>query len=275
MPLLTLITDIGEKDFLTGAIKGQLLRYQQDLNIIDITHSLSAFNYPQAAYVCRNAIKNYPIGTFHLILVNIFDENPEHMLLAEHNGHFIGCADNGLLSMILEETPQKVVSLELEKLNQKSTLFCTNVFAKAISELNTGKTIEEVGDTVVIKEKSPLKPNISESHIEGQIIFIDNFENVIVNINKIEFEETRKGRKFSIVFKRDEIIDKISESYADVPEGDKLAFFNSAGYLEIAVNKGNAASLFGLQGFSEKQHSLQQQYMSSRLVYQSVKVFFE
>jgi S-adenosylmethionine hydrolase len=108
-----------------------------------------------------------------------------------------------------------------------------------------------------------------------QIIFIDNFENVIVNINKIEFEETRKGRKFSIVFKRDEIIDKISESYADVPEGDKLAFFNSAGYLEIAVNKGNAASLFGLQGFSEKQHSLQQQYMSSRLVYQSVKVFFE
>ena len=93
--------------------------------------------------------------------------------------------------------------------------------------------------------------------------------------NKIEFEETRKGRKFSIDFKRDEIIDKISESYADVPEGDKLAFFNSAGYLEIAVNKGNAASLFGLQGFSEKQHSLQQQYMSSRLVYQSVKVFFE
>ena len=74
MPLLTMITDIGEQDFLSGAIKGQFLRYQQDINIIDITHALSAFNYPQAAYVARNAIKNYPTGTFHLILVNIFDE---------------------------------------------------------------------------------------------------------------------------------------------------------------------------------------------------------
>ncbi len=275
MPLLTLISDIGEKDFLTGAIKGQLLRYQQDLNIIDITHSISAFNYPQAAYVSRNAIKNYPTGTFHLILVNLFDENPEHMLLAEHNGHFIGCADNGLLTMILEDTPQKVVALELEKLHQKSALFCTNVFAKAIFELNAGKTIEDVGVPVNIKDKQPLKPIISENHIEGQIIFIDNFENVIVNINKIEFEETRKGRKFSIVFKRNETIDKISESYADVQEGDKLAFFNSAGYLEIAINKGNAASLFGLQGYSEKQQSIQQQFASNRLFYQTVKVFFE
>ena len=57
MPIVTLITDIGEKDFLTGAIKGQLLRYEENLNIIDITHNLSAFNYPQAAYVCRNAIR--------------------------------------------------------------------------------------------------------------------------------------------------------------------------------------------------------------------------
>jgi S-adenosylmethionine hydrolase len=57
-----------------------------------------------------------------------------------------------------------------------------------------------------------------------------------------------------------------------VPEGEKLALFNSAGYLEIAVNKGNAAGLFGLQGYSEKNIS---QYTQSRLFYQNVKVFFE
>ena len=276
MHLLTMISDIGEQDFLAGAIKGQFLRYQQDINIIDITHSLSAFNYPQAAYVCRNAIKNYPTGTFHLILVNIFDEKLDHMLLAEHNGHFIGCADNGLLTMILEELPQKIVSLELDKISQKSTLFCTNVFAKAFHELSNGKTIEEVGDVnVQIVEKNPLRPIIGDDYIEGQIIFIDNFENVIVNINKVEFEENRQGKKFSIIFKRDEVIDKISETYSDVAEGEKLAYFNSAGYLEIAVNKGNAAGLFGLQGYSEKQQqTIQQQYLNSRLFYQTVKVFF-
>jgi len=277
MALLTLTSDIGEQDFLAGAIKGQLLQSGNDFTIIDITHSLSPFNYPQAAYVCRNAIKNFAEGTFHLILVNLFDEKKEHVLLAEHNGHYIGCADNGLLTMILEEQPQKVVSLNLGKTNQKNTLFCISIFAKAFHELLNGKTIEQIGDPAVsIQVKNHLRPLLGNDWIEGQIIFIDNFENVIVNINKDEFEEQRKGRSFTIVFKRDEVIDKISETYADVNEGEKLALFNSAGYLEIAINKGNAAGLFGLQGYSEKQQLYSQQQLNNKnLFYQTVKVYFQ
>ena len=275
MPLLTLTSDIGQQDFLIGAVKGQLLQTNPAFSLIDITHNLSPFNYPQSAYVCRNAIKNFSPGTFHLILVNLFDEKPEHLLIAEHNGHFIGCADNGLLTMILEEVPQKTVALALDKNQQKNTLYCASVFAKAFTELDSGKKIEDIGDAgVSIHVKNPLRPMLGNDYIEGQIIFIDNFENVIVNIHKDEFEEQRKGRSFKIVFKRDEVIDKISETYADVPEGEKLALFNAAGYLEIAINKGNAAGLLGLQGFSEKQHQ-QSQYMNSRLFYQTVKVYFE
>ena len=208
-------------------------------------------------------------------MVNLFDEKPEHMLLAEHNGHFIGCADNGLLTMILEEVPHKVVALALEKTQQKNTLYCTTIFAKAFNQIIAGKTIEEVGDSSVsMQVKNPLKPMLGNNWIEGQIIFIDNFENVIVNIHKEEFEEQRKGRSFKIMFKRDEVIDKVSESYADVTEGEKLALFNSAGYLEIAINKGNAAGLLGLQGFSEKQQQ-QNQYINSRMFYQTVRVYFE
>jgi S-adenosylmethionine hydrolase len=243
--------------------------------IVDITHYLSPFNYPQAAYVCRNAIKNFPAGTFHMVLVNLFDEKPEHLLLAEHNGHYIGCADNGLLTMILEEIPQKVVALSLEKTAQKNTLYCTTIFAKAFDAISQGKKMEEVGNaTISIQVKNPLRSLLGNNWVEGQIIFIDNFENVIVNITKEEFEEQRRGRSFKIVFKRDEIIDKISETYADVSEGEKLALFNSAGYLEIAINKGNAAGLFGLQGFSEKQQG-QNQYLNNRLFYQTVRVYFE
>ena len=277
MPLLTLTSDIGEQDFLTGAIKGQLLQLQENLQIVDITHALSPFNYPQAAYICRNAIRNFAPGSFHLILVNIFDEKPEHLLLAEHNGQYICCADNGLLTMILEETPQKVVGLNLGKMNQRNTLYCTGVFAKAMQDILAGNKLEEVGDPgISMNVKNPLKPLLGSNWIEGQIIFIDNFENVIVNISKEDFEEQRKGRSFTIVFKRDEVIDKISETYADVAEGEKLALFNSAGYLEIAINKGNAAGLFGLQGFSEKQQMMaQQQFLNNRLFYQTVKVYFQ
>ncbi len=275
MPLLTLTSDIGQQDFLIGAVKGQLLQANPSFSLVDITHNLSPFNYPQSAYVCRNAIKNFPAGSFHLILVNLFDEKPEHLLLAEHNGHFIGCADNGLLTMILEEVPQKTVALALDKDQQKNTIYCASVFARAFNELHGGKKMEDIGDAgVSIHVKNPLRPMSGKDYIEGQIIFIDNFENVIVNIHHDEFEEQRKSRNFKIVFKRDEVIDKISETYADVPEGEKLALFNAAGYLEIAINKGNAAGLLGLQGFSEKQLQ-QSQYMNSRLFYQTVRVYFE
>ena len=276
MALITLTSDIGDQDFLVGAIKGQLLQSDKQFSIIDITHSLSPFNYPQAAYVCRNAIRNFPPGTFHLVLVNLFDEKREHVLLAEHNGQYIGCADNGLLTMILEESPQKVVALDLGKTTQKNTLFCISVFVKAFNTIASGKKIEQTGNaSVAIQVKNPLKPLLGTDWIEGQIIFIDNFENVIVNINKEEFEAQRKGRSFTIVFKRDEVIDKISETYADVSEGEKLSLFNSAGYLEIAINKGNAAGLFGLQGYSEKQEQYAQQFNNPRLFYQMVKIYFQ
>ena len=276
MPLVTLRSDIGQKDFLTGGIKGQLMQVNTSFTIVDITHQLSPFNYPQAAYVCRNAIKSFPEGTMHIVMVNLFDDKPEHLLLAEHNGHYIGCGDNGLLTMILEEVPQKVVALPIDKTTQKNTLYCTSVFAKAFNEIQNGKMLEEIGDaSVSINVKNALRPMLGNNWIEGQIIFIDNFENVIVNITKEDFETQRKGRSFKIVFKRDETIDRISDTYADVPEGEKLALFNSAAYLEIAINKGNAAGLFGLQGYSEKQQQGHQNYINNRLFYQTVKVFFE
>lgn len=275
MALITLTSDIGRQDFLTGAVKGQLLQINNQFTIVDISHELTPFNYPQAAYVCRNAIKNFSPNTFHIVMVNLFDKKPDHLLFIKHNDQYIGCADNGLITMILEEAPQKVISLPLSPSEQKNTLYCARVLAKAFQSILDGKTLEETGDTnISIEVKNPLRPLLGEKFIEGQIIFIDNFENVIINITKEEFEEQRRGRSFKIVFKRDEIIEKISETYADVTESEKLALFNSAGYLEIAINKGNAAGLFGLEGYTEKAN-IQTQYMQSRLLYQTVKIYFE
>jgi S-adenosylmethionine hydrolase len=275
MPLVTLTSDIGQQDYLVGAVKGRLLRINPDFQIIDISHSLSPFNYPQAAYVCRSAIKNFPEFTFHIVLINLFESKPDQMLLAFHKDQYLLCADNGLLEMILEDRPEMVIGIAMEKSAIKNTLYCIDVAAKAISQLTNGEPVQHIGtpDPVYI-EKNPLKPLLSENWIEGQIIFIDNFENVIVNITQEQFEQQRKGRRFKIVFKRDEVIERISGSYADVPQGEKLVLFNSAGYMEIAINKGNAAGLFGLKGYSEQTNG-SNTMVQNRLFYQTVKVFFE
>jgi S-adenosyl-L-methionine hydrolase (adenosine-forming) len=276
MPLLTLTSDIGWKDYLVGAIKGQILQVNDGFQLIDISHQLTPFNYPQTAYVCRNAFKSFPEETFHMVLVNLFDTRPEHLLLAKHQNQYIAIADNGLLTMILEGQPEKVVALPLEKTQQKTTVYFAQVFAQAFTDLLSGVAMEKIGNPdIVIQTKNHLRPMLSNGWIEGQIIFIDHFENVVVNITREEFETQRRGRSFKIVFKRDEVIDKIGESYADAGEGEKVAVFNAAGYLEIAVNKGNAAGLFGLHGYSDKQVSAQSQFLQSRLFYQTVKIFFE
>ncbi|MEJ7912917.1 MAG: SAM-dependent chlorinase/fluorinase [Chitinophagaceae bacterium] len=275
MPLITLTSDIGQQDYLVGAVKGRLLRVNPDFQIVDISHSLSPFNYPQAAYVCRSAIKNFPEFTYHIILINLFEAKPEQMLMAFHKDQYLLCADNGLLEMILEDKPEMVIGIPMDKSAIKNTLYCIDVAAKAISQLTNGEPVQKIGaPDPAYTEKNPLRPLLSENWIEGQIIFIDNFENVIVNINQEQFEQQRKGRRFKIVFKRDEVIERISGSYADVPQGEKLVLFNSAGYMEIAINKGNAAGLFGLKGYSEQSSGVNTM-VQNRLFYQTVKVFFE
>ena len=276
MPLVTLTSDIGEQDYLVGAVKGRLLRINPEFRIIDITHKLSPFNYPQAAYVCRNAIKNFPEFTYHIVLVNLFESKPEQLLFAFHKDQYLICADNGLLGMISEDRPEMVIGVTLEKTAIKNTLYCIDVAAKAITQLTNGEPIEHIGtpDTAYV-EKNPLRPTLGEDWIEGQIIFIDHFENVIVNITQEQFEQQRKGRRFKIVFKRDEIIERISGSYADVPQGEKLVFFNRAGYMEISINKGNSAGLFGLKGYNESSSQQVSSMVQNRLFYQTVKVFFE
>jgi S-adenosylmethionine hydrolase len=275
MPILTLTSDIGHKDFLVGAVKGQILQVNEAFHIVDISHDLTPFNYPQAAYVCRNAIRNFPEESFHMILMNLYHTRPEYLLIARYGQQYLGIADNGLLSMIAEGVPEDIVAIPLDRTQNRNTLYCAKVMAESFTDLLSGKSLQKIGDpSVSIQVKNPLKPLLGNNYIEGQIIFIDHFENVIVNITREEFEEQRRGRSFKIVFKRDEVIDKISESYADVNEGEKLALFNSASYLEIAINKGNAAGLFGLQGYSEKSVS-QAQFLQSRLYYQTVRILFE
>jgi len=275
MPLLTLTSDIGHQDYLVAAVKAQLLQIDPAFTIIDISHNIAPFNYPQTAYICRSAFKNFPDFTYHIILVNLFEKKPDQLLLSFHNNQYFLCADNGLLNMILEEKPEMVIGIPLDKSAIKNTTYCAGVMGKVVNQLAQGESIKNIGiPDISYIEKNHLRPLLDNNWIEGQIIFIDNFENVIVNITREQFEEQRKGRSFRIVFKRDEVIDRVSETYADVQAGEKLALFNSAGYLEIAINKGNAAGLFGLKGFSEKT-SKAEGILQNQLFYQTVRVYFE
>lgn len=271
IPVLTLSTDIGTKDYLTGAIKGQLLSAIPGITIADISHELSGQNYFHAAYICKNAFQHYPAGSIHIVIVNLFETLPHRLLMAKYNDQYIICPDNGILTMIVGTQPLDIIAIDVDHTIHFGLLACTSSLARVIGKFNDGAAFTTLGLPVTsIMEKYPLRPTAGADWLDCQIIFIDHFENVILNLTKDEFEEQRKGRNIKIELKNNEIIDSLSENYASVPAGDVLAWFNSAGYLEIAVNKGNVAALFGLETYLS-QANISHLQMS----YRTIRIFFE
>jgi S-adenosylmethionine hydrolase len=273
MPLITLTSDFGEEDYLAGAAKGILLNTIPQTQLVDISHRLLPFSDHKTAYVVSHAVRYYPENSYHLILCNLYYHLPEYVLFVYHNKQYYLLADNGLITMILDTSPEEVVKLSLDNIRQQNLIYLIEVFADAIKKHVAGEKLSAIGQPIdTVKSRNVLQPIRTDEYIDGQILYIDAYENVIVNITKDQFETARKGRNFRIRYSRNDSIVRISETYADVTPGEKLALFNAAGYLEIAVNRGNAAGLFGLSDYSEQNKS---KYSQARISYQTVRVIFE
>ncbi len=246
MPIITLTSDWGQKDHYIGAVKGAILSKISDVTIIDISHSIPPFNIEHAAFVLKNCFRNYPEGTVHIIGVNTeeSDKNP-HIVVKAYNHFFIG-ADTGIFSMILDQPPETIIEMDIIQDSGFFTFSSRDRFAKAAAHLAAGKDIAELGNKIEsLNKKILFEPVVTENLIKGHVIFIDSYENIITNIKEPLFKEVGNGRKFTIGFRTYEI-NKLNRSYSDVPVGEIVALFNSGGYLEIAMNQGNAAGLLGM-----------------------------
>ena len=268
MSIVTLSTDFHYNDLIVGAMKGQILSLNPELNIVDIFHDFSSQNYAHIAYVCKNAFKHFPENSIHVIMIDLFRRPPTHLLISEYKKQYFITPDNGIITMILNNEIEQVVKFDFKK-NTHTTTDITAVVAKIINELSKGKYIRQIGKQIPeIIEMYPMLPAAGSDWIEGQIIFIDNNGNAIVNITRQEFEQYGKGRKYTILFGRNERIVRIASNYSSTSQGNILAWFNSADHLELSMNMGGVAGLFGLQDISLAQSK-------HNKIYETVRILFE
>ena len=264
MPLITLTSDFGIQNHALASVKGRILSGFPDASIIDITHTINGFNLQQTAYVFRQAYRHFPHGSFHFILSELYAHPSRQLLYAFEHGQHIFCADNGLLTMLFNDKPIQIFRLT-EPIRPYNLISVTDLFLSAVSTVldqhNDGMEIVTV-DEIQIKHTALASYN--NDMLEAQVLYIDHFGNVVVNVTRHQFDEARRGRKFTILFMRYAEINTISEHYNDVPEGDNLCLFNSADFLELAVNHGNAARLFGFKESNDQS-----------LFYNTIKIFFE
>ena len=257
MPIITLTTDLGLKDHYVASVKGAILSQIPDINIVDITHNIDAFNISQTAYVIRNCYKDFPAGSIHILGVDAELSIDNSHLAVFAGGHYFIGTDNGTFPLLFDELKaEKIVQLNISQNTDSLTFPIKDVFVIAACHIARGGTLEIIGKEIAaFKEmKSELKPvtehdiNTNNDIIKGAVVYIDTYGNATTNISKDLFEQVRKGRDFVILFGReDERISKLREKYKDANKGEKLAIFSVNGMLEIAQNKGRATDLLGLK----------------------------
>ena len=265
MAIVTLTTDFGYKDHSVSVIKAALIHQISDLTIIDISHQISPYNPSETAYILKNAFRAFPKGSIHIIGVES-EWTPENIHIAiEFEGHFFIGADNGILSMVLENLKAtKIVEINIHK-SIVTSFPVLDVFVSVAAHIARNGALEVIGKPIVkIKELTNINPVVNRegNQILGSVIYIDNYGNLVTNIKKRYFDEIRKTRNFTI-FARTVKFKNIYKGYSEAidfslpknkrdEDGKKLALFNSANHLELAVYKSNpqtvggASSLFGL-----------------------------
>ncbi|RLJ99481.1 SAM hydrolase/SAM-dependent halogenase family protein [Tenacibaculum discolor] len=265
MSLITLTTDFGTKDHFVGAVKGAIYSELPDAKIVDITHEISPFNITETAYILKNAYKSFPDKTIHVIGVDSeLSVDNKHIALELDNHYFI-CPDNGLISMIASEiNPTKIVEINIHD-RIESSFPVLDVFVQVASHIARGGSLNVIGREIeTYKKIVEIKPKVNEQQtiISGGVIYIDNYGNVITNISKKQFNTIGKGRDYKVTARR-YTFSKIYSRYNEIVDfsvtdkrqydGEKLAIFNSAGFLEIAIYRSNletvggASTLLGLE----------------------------
>ncbi len=259
MAIITLTTDMGHKDYYVAALKGALWTLNPQLTLVDISHHISPFSIAEASFQLRAASLNFPEGTVHIIGIDdepvINGTQSQLPSILKYRGQYFVGSDNGVFALILSgDQPEEFWQIDNVLSNPKFLTAPTKtIFAPIAVKIANGEKIFDFASEVETWNRAiGTRPILDELLVKTHVVHVDYYGNVILSLTQADFDRY-KGIPFTIYLRNKEYhIDKISLSYNDVTNGERLALFNDAGHLEIAINKGvngaggGASSLFGL-----------------------------
>ncbi len=242
MRVISLTTDFGWKDYYVAELKASLLKTSTDIQIVDVSHTIESYDIVQAAFFVKAIYNRFPDGSIHVIGVyNHYSPKAEFVVLRK-DGHFFIAPNNGVLSLMFDDIKKEdVIAIERDSKD------IIDHIAHGVGALCHGLDLESLGQQpTVFQRKMGIQPVITGSQIRATIIHIDHYHNVIINLSRETFQKVRNGRPFSLFYKQTEPIQDISINYNDVHIGETLCLFNTSGYMEIAVNMGQASTMYNL-----------------------------
>jgi S-adenosylmethionine hydrolase len=236
--LITLLTDFGTRDTFVGQMKGVILSRCPGAVVVDLTHEIGAQDVLGGALALESAVDAFPRGTVHLAVVDPgVGSQRAAVAIATARAFYVG-PDNGLLGLVLRRDPPlaavRLTNAFYQREPVSPTFHGRDLFAPAAAHLAGGGKIQSLGETLDPGKLHTLELPAPRRE-SATVLAIDRFGNVTTNLTDADLADiaaVRGGERW---------IERISRTYSDVPEGEPVAYLNSAGRLEIAIRNGNAS----------------------------------
>jgi S-adenosylmethionine hydrolase len=247
-PVVTLLTDFGLQDHFVAAMKGVMLSVNPDLRFVDISNLIPPQDVFTGAFTLRQACFCFPPGTIHLAVVDPGVGTARKAIAVSSKGHFFVAPDNGLLTYVIESREDcAVYEITAEHYFLKpvsSTFHGRDIFAPITAWISRGIPLHQLGPVVQdpVRLKIPSITKVRDTLIQGAILSVDRFGNLITNLKP----EDVPGFVKILAGQRE--ITGIYEAYGQGKTGEIFVVPGSTGFLEIAVKDGSAASLLNIKG---------------------------
>jgi S-adenosylmethionine hydrolase len=250
-PIITLTTDYGTSDHLVGVMKGAILKINSEAQIVDITHEITPFDLLEGALAIASAYAYFPPRSIHVVVVDPGVGTERRPLLVSGQNQYFLAPDNGVLSGVYEkEHPVLVRHITSEHyFNQpvSKTFHGRDVFAPVAAWLSKSWQPASMGEEITdFKRFNMPRPKEADGLMKGVVLKIDSFGNLVTNFRAEDLtpESLEKGQVRLQVGTHP--VTRLVPTFAIGNAGEAIAYIGSSGYLEIAVNKGNAARTLGI-----------------------------
>jgi S-adenosyl-L-methionine hydrolase (adenosine-forming) len=251
-PIITLTTDFGSNDHFVGTMKGVILDIVPEAQIVDICHSVQAFDVLDGALTISQAYSYFPTRTIHVVVVDPGVGTTRRPILASCDKYHFVAPDNGVLSLVYareERMHIRHITSEHYFLQPISNTFhARDIFSPVAAWLAKEVDSQKFGDEIedYVRFNAPKPKAVDENRLRGVVLKVDRFGNLVTNITPKDapmlFGANASG--FKIVVGSREITE-IHNTYGEGAPGEVFGVLGSMGFLEIAVNRGAAAQLTG------------------------------
>ena len=251
-PIITLTTDFGTNDHLVGTMKGVILKINPDVTIVDITHNVAPYDLLDGALAIGAAYSYFPAKTIHVVVVDPGVGTERRPLLVSAQSQYFVAPDNGVLSTIYEREKESLLvrhaNVEHYYLQPMSRTFHgRDVFAPVAAWLAKGWQSGSMGDEITdFKRFAMPRPKATNGVAKGVVLRVDTYGNLVTNFRSEDLPASAQNGGPVSLQVGTHAVSRMVDTFASGKNGEAIAYLGSSGFVEIAVNKGNAAKTLGI-----------------------------